>query len=392
MSGGGQRVRRALAAGLSLVLATVLGLALGESAVRLVLPQQLVSRRADIYRPEEGTGWRRRGSVDTEINTGERSVRVRTDAEGFRVDTSGARTGSRELLLIGDSFMEALQVDYASSVAGLLDARLARSPASGWVVRNAGVGGWDPPQYRVEAERLLARPGAGAALVVLYAGNDASLVRPVARVPALPIDESPRFRVIPDALTWSGVVQAWLAPLNDVLETRSHLFALVKNRTQVLRMRLGLSAVYFPDEYRVRERQSPRWGVAADAVADIVSAARARGLPAVVAIIPAPFQFEPDRFQAEAAAAGLRPEDVDREQSTRELGHALACRGIAVVDLTPALGAAVARGVPMYGRVDRHFTPEGHRVATEALWPAIEGALAGQPSPTTPPDPSCPTR
>jgi len=165
----GPRRSRLLSALLTVVLVGAsLGVAfgLGELLVRLVVPQQLVIKRPDIWQAVDTLGWAHRPNVNTTINTGERTVRVITDRDGLRVGLRGRVEGKRHVLLLGDSFMEALQVEYEQSVAGLLEARLTSRLGEPVAVRNGGVGGWDPPQYLMEARRRIGRPEAGVGMLL----------------------------------------------------------------------------------------------------------------------------------------------------------------------------------------------------------------------------------
>src|SRR5437879_3707351 len=125
----------------------------GAALLRRVWPQQLAIKRPDICQAVETLGWAHRPNVNTTINTGERTVRVITDRDGLRVGLRGRVEGKRHVLLLGDSFMEALQVEYEQSVAGLLEARLTSRLGEPVAVRNGGVGGWDPPQYLMAPPR-----------------------------------------------------------------------------------------------------------------------------------------------------------------------------------------------------------------------------------------------
>src|SRR5207247_748392 len=168
----GARLREALITVGMVSVSLSLAFGLGELAVRFVAPQQLIVKRPDIWQPVDTLGWTHRPNVNTTINTGERTVRVITDHDGFRVGVAGRVEGKKRILLLGDSFMEALQVGYEQSLAGLLEARLPLRLGEPIAVRNGGVGGWDPLQYLMEARRRLGREGFDLVIVAVYRGND----------------------------------------------------------------------------------------------------------------------------------------------------------------------------------------------------------------------------
>lgn len=151
----------------------LLALGVAEVAVRLAAPQQLILIRPDVWEPVDTLGWVRRPNIETQMNTGERTVTVRTDSARFRVGATGRREAATQVLLLGDSFMEALQVEYEQSTAGLLEAGLEAASGRPVAVRNAGVSGWSPNQYRLLARRELAETPYAPIVVAVFVGNDA---------------------------------------------------------------------------------------------------------------------------------------------------------------------------------------------------------------------------
>ncbi len=356
----------------------LLGLGAAEVAVRIAAPQQLIEFRPDIWRPADTVGYLRNGNVRTRINTGERTVSVFTDAEGFRVGAAGRRDAPLTVLLLGDSFMEALQVEYEQSLAGRIEERLAARVGGAVAVRQAGVAGWDPNHYLLRARQLLPREPYGLLVVALYAGND--LIRQ--RIERFPPREAAERHVfgIPSALRWSAVVESVLYPLNDALETRSHLFVLLKKRLRAVRMRMGLSPAYVPPGVRRAEAAEPLWDITAEACRDLAALAATRGVPAVFALIPAPQLVDSGVLGEYVRAFRLDTLDVDFEQPHRLLPAALRSRGLTVVDALPALRRAAAAGTPLYGRVDDHLTPEGHAVLEAAIEDTLVAALRRRPA------------
>ncbi len=370
-------------------VALLVALGLGEGLVRLVAPQQLILKRPDVWRAVDTLGWVHRARVNTTVNTGERTVRFVTDAEGFRVGATqsaggGGKEGQRRrILLLGDSFMAAMQVDYEASTAGLLEAGLARRLGSPVTIRNAAVAGWDPPQYLMEARVALARERYDLVLVALYLGNDVVPAR-IDRYPARPPVEVHALR-FPRRPTLGELSDALAYPINDFLEVRSHLFILFKRHAQVLLMRLGLTAASFPVELMRREATAPRWAVTAGICRDIAVAARRRGVTTLFVLLPTPYQVDSTEFWRSVRGFGIDPATVDLEQPDRLLGGELRARGLRIVDVLPAFREAHRAGAELYGRVDPHFSPEGHQLLDRLLEPVVVGYLAApsRPTPTT---------
>jgi len=372
----GARLREALVNVGMVSVSLSLAFGLGELAVRFVAPQQLIVKRPDIWQPVDTLGWTHRPNVNTTINTGERTVRVITDHDGFRVGVAGRVEGKKRILLLGDSFMEALQVGYEQSLAGLLQARLPLRLGEPIAVRNGGVGGWDPLQYLMEARRRLGREGFDLVIVAVYLGNDVVSRRIERYPPRTPVEDSiHRFRV-PQRLRYREFVDAVLYPINDFLQARSQLFNLLKQQAATLRMRLGLTAVSFPADLLRREANSPRWAVTAQICRDIARLARAHGAPTLFVLTPAPFQVDTAAFYQALKGFRIDPAAVDLDQPDRLLANAMHAYQLDVVDVLLDFRRAERSGIRLYGAVDSHLSPQGHDLLERLIEPAVTARVS----------------
>lgn len=364
---GAPRSRLATRLAFGLVLLGFSGcFALGaaEIAVRVAAPQQLIEIRPDLWQPLDTVGWGRRPDVSVVMNTGERTVTVRTDRDGFRVGAEGRRDAASQVLLMGDSFVEALQVEYEQSFGHLLERGLADSIGRSVVVRNAGIGGWSPNHYLLRTRALVQRDSFALVVVAVFVGNDAISRRVDHMPPRTPVERH-RFR-FPRALSGAEFRDALLAPINDGLEVRSHLYILFKNQLSTLRMRLGLTADYLPEVYRKDEAGADRWRLTAEVSRDLAAAAAARGVPTLFVLVPERFQVYDDEFRRYLAGFGVDSSLVDVDQPSRLLREAFEAEGLRVIDALPAFRAA-SDGERLYGTVDQHFSPRGHRVLADLL-------------------------
>jgi hypothetical protein len=366
------RLRRGLVTAIGNVLLIVCSAAvtalIGEFAVRWLAPQQLVTRRIDIFAPVDTVGWEHRPNVHTFVNTGERTVHFDTDADGFRISTKGPVLASRRILLIGDSFMAAAQVEYESSLAGLLESRLPARLGTPVHVRNAAVTAWDPPQYFYRARRQLDRERYDLVLVSIFVGNDIN-ARPLAALTPRPMAEIHSLRW-PRKLSKNELVDAVLYPINDNLTEHSHLFVLLKKKAQLLLMRLGLTGLYFPDDFLKREATSPRWAMTADICARIAELANKRHVPILFFLVPTDFQVNHEVFTQYVRGFHIDPSTVDIDQPNRLFGSELEKRGLPFIDALSAFRRA-RRGRPLYGRVDPHFSAAGHDVLERLIEPSV---------------------
>lgn len=368
--------RRLRALLLNLVLLGVTAgvmLSVAEVAVRLIAPQQLIIARPDIWQPMDSVGWIFRPDLNTTVNTGEGTVHVVTDADGLRVGQQGRVEGTPRVLLMGDSFLAALQVEYEQSLPGLLQRDLPAQTGTPVAVRNAGVAGWDPPQYLARTRHLLARDSFGLAVVFLYVGND---VVPVRRDHIPPLEPAPKARWrFPSRISGQEFKDALFRPANDFLETHSHLFILAKTRLRGLLMRVGLTAEYFPDEFRRSEATAARWDVTAELCADIAAEAARHNVPLLFVLIPTPWQVETGVWRQYLASFQIDSAAVDLDQPNRLLTERLRARGILVHDPLDQLRARAAAGEKLYGSVDRHFTPAGHAALEAYVLPLMRERL-----------------
>lgn len=345
-----------------------------EFLVRLVMPQQLIELRPDVYRPVEGIGHTLRPNLDTTINLGEREVRLLTDTNGYR--TNGVVTDEAEVrvLALGDSFTEAMHVEYDETVVGLLETSLSESLGQTVSVVNTAVSAYNPNHYLIRARDELAENDYDLVLVFVYVGNDIVGGRREAMPPRAPtLQHDLR---LPRSLSGAEWVDALLYPLNDTLEQHSHLFVLSKNSASLLLARMGLTASYFPEVLLTSFSDSDKWANTADILQDIADLAAEFDTPTLVVILPSVAQVNADEFIWYQVAFGIDPADVDLDQPGRLLTAELEARNVPVTDATPVLREAYEQGVPdLYGRVHKHFNANGHRVVAAFILPQVEAVL-----------------
>jgi len=365
---------RAISANAALgVASVVLALAVAEVVVRLVAPQQLVTLRPDIWQPLDSVGWRFRPNVHASYSTGERRVHIVTDSSGFRTSMAGRPLGRRRILLIGDSFMAAVQVEYEASLAGLLEARLPSVLGYPVEIWNSGQVAWDPPQYYLQEQQSLRRSRFDLIVVSLYLGNDIVTRWPASIRPRQP-EVVHRLR-LPRRLSKRELVDALLYPLNDYLEVHSELFILLKTRMQSALMRLGLTARYFPSEFLRSDSTSSGWHVTTEICEAMASTAHRYRVPVVFVLVPTPFQTHRAVFGSYARAFKIDPASVDLDQPTRLMGDSLRAHGLLTLNALPGFRAAADSGAQLYGHVDPHLSPAGHDILERLVEPTVAGIL-----------------
>lgn len=105
----------------------------------------------------------------------------------------------------------------------------------------------------------------------------------------------------------------------------------------------------------------------------IAKLCRYGGADLLVVLVPDELQVDPETRRATLAASGRSTEDLDFERPNHRLTQALEKRGIATLDLLPALVAA-GREKPVYKPRDTHWNQRGNRIAATALGEHLTGS------------------
>src|SRR4029450_2715482 len=124
------------------------------------------------YIPTEQLAWRHALNVDTRVNTGEREIRWRTDDQGMRIGGDLSNPSEMTRVALGDSYLEAMQVEYEDTMTALLEKRLSSRLGRSMRILNTGVGGWDPNQYRIQLEKIIGTRRINGVVVFVFLGND----------------------------------------------------------------------------------------------------------------------------------------------------------------------------------------------------------------------------
>jgi hypothetical protein len=170
-------------------------------------------------------------------------------------------------------------------------------------------------------------------------------------------------------------VYAVFYPLNDKLETSSHLFVLLKTRMQTTLAKLKLTAAYFPPVYHLRMANSESWAVTADICRKIDSVFTEQQTPVLFVLLPASYQVYPSVFERYVEGFGIDVDSVDLEQPNKLLAAAMADDSLELIDPLLYIREQAAAGAVLFGSVDQHFNVDGHRVTAEYLLPIIEERL-----------------
>jgi lysophospholipase L1-like esterase len=270
------------------------------------------------------------------------------------------------LVALGDSLLEAMQVEYEDTMTGLLEKRLSSRLGRSLRILNTGTGGWDPNHYRIQLEKILETRLINGVVVFVYLGNDIIDKRASSYPPRQPIVR--HALRLPGSFEWNELVVAVAYPINDFFEIRSHLFIFVKTRLKYTLIKMGLTAYYFPLTLLRDQARSNTWEITSDLLQEIAIMGKRHDLKTLFVLLPSPSEANPEEGLRTANAFGISSDEIDLDQAHVILSEQLKRRDLSVYDMTAALRAAIKERMPdVYGRVDNHLGKGGHQVIAHTL-------------------------
>jgi lysophospholipase L1-like esterase len=316
-------------------------------------------RTGPLIEPDPVLGWRHIPSETTWFRTPEFTSRADTGRDGRLGPEVMSAAGRPLVLLMGDSFVGATQLPYEQTMAGRLVAALPRA-----VVVNDGVSGYGTDQevLLLRREAMALRPD--AIIVVFTVANDVwnddwSLE---ARHPTYP---KPYFDLdAAGVLDLRPLAQADIGLIDRLRPVLAHSQVLTVIKTGIIDRLLGSASDQATRLAQLDVLDEPRgewiraWTIAQRLVERLAS--EAAGSPTLLVIAPDPCQVHADLCSGRTA---LSRSDVPQRLLSAAAAHA----GIRVLDLTPALRTAAARGERVYFPLDLHWNAAGARLAAEAI-------------------------
>jgi hypothetical protein len=319
-----------------------------------------------LFMNDPAVGHRLKPNARTTYTTTEFSTDLAINAQGIRDDEpiGPKAAGERRILVLGDSFVLAVQVPLAQTFVKRLDARL-NAPASGagatrWRVINGGVQGYGPVNEWLFFDRVAASFEPDLVVHMVYVGNDAIEANnleswltagpPPPAAGAAALGAARRF--VRASLVWQSARVRW-----DQLRSRF-----------VTRIPEPPLATYLetPPPYVAQGIE-----VARAAIQRIVDRAAKLGARTVLVLVPARFQVNDVDFGYMNAAVTQAGAQLLRQSGTERFAKALAPLGLPTLDLLPVFLAQPHRQDLFFQR-NVHLTPRGHEVVEAALFEFLQ--------------------
>lgn len=309
-------------------------------------------------RNRPGAGWKRTNEFTSWIEVNSKGLR------GSEVEYAKP-AGERRLLVLGDSFTFAEQVNQHETFTQRLEDRLnARGGAGRFRVLNAGSNGWSTANELVFLAEEGMKFSPDLVVVAFYAGNDVS-------------DNYRRVATVRDAeradLALRGV-DAFEGP-RGILR-RSMLYTVVE--TGVLAklpwwQPAGDSDASVRRLPRTPDEVEEAWEISAGLLNRTRLVAESRGAKMMAMVIPSASEVaarqrsrDDDDQPQENPDPAAAPSIVDVHARLGEIGGRL---DLAMLDLLPALQRQALRSRQrLYYRQNAHFTAAGHELAAKELY------------------------
>lgn len=280
------------------------------------------------------------------------SVDVAYDENGFRNPPGRTRA---DVVLVGDSLVEAGLVPYAETIPAILEREL------GLVVSNLGCSGYGPQQEKIALERYGLPLKPKYVVWFFFEGNDLLDVPRYEEARRTGGQDPRKTRFLARSLTANLARRLALFVTRprgqDSIEARRRM-GIFRRGSEPVRLYFAFAAGPLSGQDRASLAQAQG---SIRAAVELARGAEARFLLA----------FVPTKFRVHAGLVDFAPATLCATWRSNELPELLARfaeeERIEWLDLTPPLRAAAEKGELVYFADDGHWSPRGHAVAAAAI-------------------------
>jgi hypothetical protein len=299
------------------------------------------------------------------LNQFDRTVQFNSIGMRDREHAVPKDNGTFRVLLLGDSFMESLQVDFEDSFPKLLEDRLRQSSRRPVEVINCAVSGWGTDQELIYLQQYGLKFHPDLILIGMTIHNDV----------ADNLEE--HFHTLVDGKLMAKPKQEipWLEyrslKVKDFLASHSHLTQLLRK----YKYRRGLAtAAQSLDTHLlqlVRREESAQlgmgWEMTYQLFKQIQEAGKGIGAEAAIFLIPLSIQLYDQAFTRFMRAHDVSRDDISLEKPQEKMTQFGKSSGIQIIDLLPNFREWVQTNQQSLHVADGHWTSGGHRLAADVV-------------------------
>jgi hypothetical protein len=359
--GNGRASSRARHAALFLLIVAA-QLAVFEVGLRTWGHSEAAPAFQNLFQNDPVLGYRLKPHARTQFTTKEFTASIAVNGQGFRDDEElGPKAANeRRILLLGDSLVLSVQVDFTKTFGRLLEQHLnGESRDVRYRVINAGVQGYGPVEESLYFKQIVSAVEPDVVIPVLFVGNDAE--EAAASKPKL-----------------DGSSRSSTARASDSFVTRMRRLVRRSMVLQILRLRLvaateRMTLTLAPPKpplqsYAAHPGPEIDDGLAVTkrCVEDIIATASAHGAATAIVLMPARFQVDDADYGRLKEAVSQAGGELVRDGATDRFARTLATIDVPQLNALPALRAALP-GPDLFFQETVHLTPRGHDVVAAAL-------------------------
>ena len=330
-----------------------------EAGLRMFGQSEAGAAFQSLFITESPVGYRLRPGAAIRYWTSEFDTPLAINAQGVRDDDPiGPKAeGERRVLILGDSYVFAVQVPFRDTMGERLEARLNESsPGTRWRVINGGVQGYGPVEEWLFYRHVAAKFDPDIVLILVSTANDAIEAYDA------------RATLATGGIAEGGDSARPRSPLRDIVRA-SVVLQVVRQRADQLRARVSTAVAERPMAIYLQDPPpfvAEGIATATRAFGRIADEARAHGAAVAFVLMPARMDANDAEFErgsTAAAASGIR---LKRHAATERFSTALKPLGYPMLDLLPVYTSA--DDIPTLHFVrNSHLTARGHQVTADAM-------------------------
>lgn len=335
-----------------------------ESAMRIWGSSEAAPSFQGLFTDDPVIGYRLNPGARTRFETVEFAAQIDINGSGVRdsEEIGPKPAGERRIVILGDSLVLSVQVDFHQTFGELLEQRLNADAPAGlhYRVINAGVQGYGPIEELLFFRTVARAFEPDVVLTTLFVGNDAE-------------------EAVTSERRLHGGTRPALETVTEDLMTRLRRLVRRSMVLQVLRLRVmaatdRLVPAMAPPEAPLQSyaagTAAPRIQRGLDitrrTVETIASEAAAIGARTGVVLMPARFQVDDADYGRLKDAVAQAGGELDRDGANRRFEAALADVELPRIDLLPAMRETLP-GPDLFYKETVHLTPRGHEVVARTL-------------------------